>query len=71
MNTDLYNLFGLSQAPATMRQEDIVVDVHALSGAQLRRRMIQPEPWMRGDDFRDMLMTFSLVFVGAMMFLID
>ena len=71
MKTDLYSLFGLSHATATMRQEDIVVDAYTLSGAQLRRRIIRSEPWMRGDDFRDMLMTFSLVFVGAMMFLID
>lgn len=60
-----------------MQQQDMVVG-DAPSGAMLRRRYVHNRreagiaaSGLRTQDLRDVAMTFCLVFVGAMMFLID
>lgn len=70
MDIDLNRLFGLEEPQKVMRQQDMVID-ESPSGRAIRHAVIKPDPWLRRDDIRDALMTFSLVFVGAMMFLID
>lgn len=70
MDADLYRLFGLEAPQSIMRQQDMVID-ESPSGRAIRHSVIKPDPWLRRDDVRDALMTFAIVFVGAMMFLID
>lgn len=74
MDSKLKAIFGITSSPHFMRQQDIIVG-DAPSGRALRARYVENETWlsMAGlsiDDLRDMVMTFALVFVGAMIFLI-
>ncbi|MEQ1687675.1 MAG: hypothetical protein ABL874_03785 [Sphingopyxis sp.] len=74
MDSKLKAIFGIASEPAFMRQQDIVIG-DAPSGRALRARYVENETWlsMAGlttGDLRDMVMTFTLVFVGAMIFLL-
>lgn len=75
MDSKLKAIFGIAEEPTFMRQQDIVIG-DAPSGRALRARYVDNETWlsmagMSVQDLRDMVMTFALVFVGAMIFLID
>ncbi len=81
MARDLYTLFALADADGLsvlapsmaekplLRQQDIAVG-YAPSGMALRHRLIRREPWISERDLRDALMTFALVFTGAVIFLL-
>ncbi|MEQ1724578.1 MAG: hypothetical protein ABL882_01460 [Sphingopyxis sp.] len=75
MDSKLKAIFGITEQQSHMRQQDIVIG-DAPSGRALRARYVENETWltMAGlttSDLRDMVMTFTLVFVGAVIFLID
>lgn len=75
MDKKLTAIFGLTSEPTMLRQQDIMVG-DTPSGRALRARYVQNETWlsmagMTVQDLRDMVMTFALVFVGAVIFLLD
>lgn len=75
MDSKLKAIFGIAEQPSFMRQQDIVIG-EAPSGRALRARYVDNETWlsmagMTTQNLRDMVMTFALVFVGAVIFLID
>ncbi|MEQ1509084.1 MAG: hypothetical protein ABL909_01620 [Sphingopyxis sp.] len=74
MDSKLKAIFGITSEPTFMRQQDIIVG-DAPSGRALRARYVENETWLSmaglsAGDLRDMVMTFALVFVGAMIFLL-
>ena len=74
MDSKLKAIFGITESPAVMQQQDIVVG-DAPSGRALRARYVENDTWlsmagMTVQDLRDMVMTFTLVFVGAVIFLL-
>jgi hypothetical protein len=53
---------------AEIREESGIIDRSV--AARLGRAPVKPTPWIREEDLRDALMTFALVFTGAVVFLL-